>query len=106
MIRSATVLLVLLALAGCAVADEPPPDAPTEVAETAAPKISDGGVIDAATGAVDYDNGSPLAYTSAAGDHVDAIAERFGMTVTELEQLNPTLDSRELVEAGTVILLR
>ncbi|TBN56145.1 LysM peptidoglycan-binding domain-containing protein [Glaciihabitans arcticus] len=105
MIRSMTVLLVLLALAGCAAADEPAPVQP-EVAASAAAKVADSGVADAATGAVDYENGSPLNYTSAAGDHVDAIAERFGMTVAELEQLNPTLDSRELVESGTVILLR
>jgi len=105
MIRSLAVLLVLLALAGCAVSDEPAPTRP-EVSEPAVPSITDSGVADAAAGAVDYDNGSPLRYTSAAGDHVDAIAERFGMTVAELEQLNPTLDSRELVEAGTVILLR
>ena len=105
MIRTAVVLLALLALTGCAAGDEPA-TAPTQVAESAAPKIVDSGVADAAAGSVDYDGGSPRAYTAAEGDHLDAIATRFGMTVVELEQLNPTVDSRELVAAGTVIQLR
>ena len=105
MIRTAVVLLALLALAGCAAGDEPA-TAPTQHAESEAPKIVDSGVSDAAAGSVDYDDGSPRAYTAAEGDHVDAIATRFGMTVVELEQLNPTVNSRELVPAGTVIQLR
>lgn len=107
MMRTLGVIAVILALAGCAATPEAlePRPVPTHSVESA-PGLVDSGVADAAGGTVDYDNGVLQSYTAAEGDHVDAIAMRFGITVAALQALNTDLASDELVEAGTLFALR
>jgi hypothetical protein len=104
--RIVIVAFVVLALAGCAT--EVPTVELTSVSTSSPsePGLVDSGVADAAGGTVDYDDGVLQSYTAAEGDHFDAIASRFGITMDALSALNPSIAVDALVAAGTVVALR
>jgi LysM repeat protein len=51
--------------------------------------VVDGGATPGAEGAVTLAHGAPQRYTVAAGDTLTAVLDRFGLTIGELQYLNP-----------------